>query len=241
MRLLFIRHGDPDYEHDTVTEKGEREIRLLAERLAKEDMTAIYISPLGRAKKTAEATLLKTGREGKILPWLQEFVYPIIMPDSGQKHLLWDFLPAFVEKYPMLMSSENWRKVPFISQSEALKVYDETVEAFDVLLASHGYRRNGAFYSAENSNRDTLVFFCHLGITGILLSHLFNQSPVALLQHFAAPPSSVTVVYTEEREKGIVHFRCSSYGDVSHLFAGAEEPSFMGRFCETYDSDERHE
>lgn len=38
MRLLFIRHGDPDYEHDTLTEKGEREAELLADRLQSEKM-----------------------------------------------------------------------------------------------------------------------------------------------------------------------------------------------------------
>ncbi len=27
MKLIFIRHGDPDYEHDTLTEKGIREAR----------------------------------------------------------------------------------------------------------------------------------------------------------------------------------------------------------------------
>ena len=30
MRILLIRHGDPDYEHDTLTEKGHREAALLA-------------------------------------------------------------------------------------------------------------------------------------------------------------------------------------------------------------------
>ena len=32
MRLLIIRHGDPDYEHDTLTEAGRLEVQLLAER-----------------------------------------------------------------------------------------------------------------------------------------------------------------------------------------------------------------
>ena len=36
MRILIIRHGDPDYAHDTLTEKGHRETKLLAEKLAKE-------------------------------------------------------------------------------------------------------------------------------------------------------------------------------------------------------------
>ena len=34
MRLLFIRHGDPDYVNDTLTAKGHREAALLAERAA---------------------------------------------------------------------------------------------------------------------------------------------------------------------------------------------------------------
>ena len=36
MRLIFIRHGDPDYEKDSVTEKGEREIELLADKMQRE-------------------------------------------------------------------------------------------------------------------------------------------------------------------------------------------------------------
>ena len=34
MRLLFIRHGEPDYEKDSLTEKGFREAGYLAEYLA---------------------------------------------------------------------------------------------------------------------------------------------------------------------------------------------------------------
>ena len=29
MKLLLIRHGDPDYTHDSLTEKGQREAELL--------------------------------------------------------------------------------------------------------------------------------------------------------------------------------------------------------------------
>ena len=35
MKLIIIRHGDPDYEHDTLTEKGIREAKLLSERISK--------------------------------------------------------------------------------------------------------------------------------------------------------------------------------------------------------------
>ena len=48
MRILLIRHGDPDYEHDTLTEKGRREAELLAKRASSLAMGSCYQSPLGR-------------------------------------------------------------------------------------------------------------------------------------------------------------------------------------------------
>lgn len=53
----------PDYEHDSVTEKGKREVELLGQRLAKENITKIYCSPLGRARATAAPTCRLT-RDG---------------------------------------------------------------------------------------------------------------------------------------------------------------------------------
>ena len=50
MRILIIRHGDPDYENDTLTEKGWREAGLLAERMKNEKIDRILISSLGRAR-----------------------------------------------------------------------------------------------------------------------------------------------------------------------------------------------
>ena len=73
MELWIIRHGDPDYVHDSLTEKGVREAKLLAERLSKYNISKIYCSPLGRAQKTASYTLEKLGMQAETLPWLREF------------------------------------------------------------------------------------------------------------------------------------------------------------------------
>ena len=83
-------------------------------------------------------------------------------------------------------------------------------------------------------NTDTLVFFCHLGVSCVLMSHLFNCSPMQLWQNIAMAPSSVTTLVTEERRAGIAIFRASAIGDVSHLYAEGEAPSFAARFCEVH-------
>ena len=42
MKLLIIRHGDPDYEIDSLTEKGWREAEYLAEMLSKQKIDRFY-------------------------------------------------------------------------------------------------------------------------------------------------------------------------------------------------------
>ena len=42
MRILIIRHADPDYANDTLTEKGWKEASLLADRLQKEKIDYFY-------------------------------------------------------------------------------------------------------------------------------------------------------------------------------------------------------
>ena len=48
MKLVIVRHGDPDYSIDALTEKGWKEVEYLSERLAKLDVKEFYVSPLGR-------------------------------------------------------------------------------------------------------------------------------------------------------------------------------------------------
>jgi len=62
MRLIFIRHGEPDYEHDSLTEKGWREAKLLAARTKDWHVDDFYVSPLGRAQDTASFTLKAHGK-----------------------------------------------------------------------------------------------------------------------------------------------------------------------------------
>lgn len=109
-------------------------------------------------------------------------------------------------------------------------------------LAVHGYERNGRCYEVRKASNDTIAMFCHFGVECVLLSHLINVSPMVLWHGMCALPSSVTTVVTEERRKGIASFRITGFGDISHLYAGGEPPSFAARFCECYDNiDQRHD
>ena len=45
MRILLIRHGDPDYENDALTEAGRKEAEALSERMKsiKKTITDYYL------------------------------------------------------------------------------------------------------------------------------------------------------------------------------------------------------
>ena len=52
MTIYIIRHAEPDYARDSLTEKGWREAALLSHRLAKIPDASYYVSPLGRDRKS---------------------------------------------------------------------------------------------------------------------------------------------------------------------------------------------
>lgn len=243
MRILIIRHGDPDYEHDSLTPKGWREAELLSERICKMDIKAFYVSPLGRAKDTASCTLKKIGRTATEYPWLREFAPTIMRPDvSDRRMIAWDWLPEDWTKEENFYCRDLWMQHPALIEGKVPEEYRWITDSLDKLLAEHGYVRENNIYRVERANRDTIAFFCHFGLECVLLSHLLGISPMLLWHHTAAAPTSVTTLYTEERREGTAIFRMSSFGDISHLYTANEEPSFSARFCETYDCmEERHD
>lgn len=232
MKLVFIRHGDPDYVNDTLTEKGRREAELLSDRVVKMDIKDIYCSPLGRARDTAEFSLKKLGKDAVICDWLQEFFYPVIDPDTGNGRIAWDFMPSYWTNQEILYDKNAWYNADVMKTGEIKAEYEKVKNGIDAILASHGYVRNGAVYDAKNSNTDTLVFFCHLGVQFVILSHLLGISAPVLWQNFFVAPTSVTLLETEEREKGTAIFRCRTVGDTSHLYVADEPISRSGFFEE---------
>lgn len=242
MRLLIIRHGDPDYSIDSLTEKGWKEAELLSRRLEKMQIDAFYCSPLGRAKDTASLTLKKMDRTAVEQDWLREFWPLIERPDvQGRKAICWDFLPEDWTTDGRYFLRDAWYETDCMREGKVEEAYRYVTENFDKLLAEHGYVREGEMYRAERPNRDTIAIFCHFGLECVLLSHLMNVSPMILWHHTCAAPSTVTTVITEERREGKAIFRVNGFGDISHLYAGEEEPAFAARFCEIFDSDERHD
>lgn len=234
MKIMFVRHAEPYYAIDSLTEKGHQEAELLSRRLARLDVKAFYTSPLGRARETGRYTLEKVGREAEVLPWLAEFRGHSLDPENGKLRIPWDYKPSIWMQHKALRDMDAWLEDPLMTEGNVAEIYQETIEGLDALLASHGYVRDGQIYRVENNKPDTIVLFCHFGIMMACLSHLIGITPVNLWHGFCTQPSSVTTVITEERVKGEVAWRCMQLGDISHLYAADEPYSTAALYPECY-------
>ena len=231
MRIILIRHGDPDYEHDSLTEKGRREALLLARRTAKWKVDDVYVSPLGRARETAQPSLAAWGKEAEVLGWAQEFFYPV-SDGKGGKRIPWDFFPAEWTNVDENFCENDWVNVPLMQPVR--EHYHAVCRELDGLLARYGYEREGRMYRVREHSQKTAVIFCHFGVSMIMLSRLLNLPAQALLHGIFLAPTSVTVLSAEERRGNEAYFRAERIGDCAHLLAGGEPVSASGYFSDIF-------
>ena len=236
MKLIFIRHAEPDYTIDSLTEKGWREAEILSHRVAKWDIKDIYCSPLGRAKDTASFSLKALGREAEICDWLQEFYYRINDELTGEETIAWDFYPRYFAPRDDLHDKDKWAYSEVMKTGEIAVHAEEVYKGFDALLEKHGYKRNDkGFYDVIEHNDDNIVFFCHFGVTALIMSHLIGVAAPVIWQGMMMAPTSITVMGSEERIPGEASFRVQTFADSRHLLEAGEPISQSGYFTKIFE------
>lgn len=237
MRVLIIRHGDPYYPTDSLTEKGQREAELLSRKLIKEGITHIYVSPHGRAKLTAKPTAEKLGIEPIVLDWLREFPAMLEIEYNTDfyknMHSPWNMPPELWVEQEHIYDIARWKKSPLLKGSKVAETYEFVTENFDKLLAEHGFERKGGIFNITEKGIDsteTIALFCHSGLGTSLIAHIMNMPLIAIWNSIFLPTSSVSTLYMEQHIKArpIAHGIFAGIGDTSHLYAGDEPISCSG-------------
>ena len=261
MKMIFIRHAEPDYINDALTEKGDREARALSKRIAKWHVTKAYLSPQGRAIQTASYSLKALGIEAETLPFLHEFSSRVTDPVTQREGIAWDFIASDWTKYDCMFGLEDsFMGYPCIKESTEMPVkYKAVIDGIDNILKEYGYVREGRFYRNLNAkerflrstvsddhkivnnspyedpnDEPVLLFFCHLGVTLLIMSHLMNLPFESLTHGIFLPSSSITVLSTEERWSNEAYFRAQVIGDCRHLYDAGEPISPAGSFAEPF-------
>ncbi len=232
IRLLIIRHGDPDYANDSLTARGQAEANALCKRLLTESVSKVYCSPLGRAQQTASPFLAASGLTADTRYWLREFPRRVVQPLCSEGiasddivSCPWEVNPhLFYKNIRLLSDPEKWVTHPMYNKDGFADYVGMVQREFDSLLAENGIIRNGMVYNLapgfykEMKDQTTVAFFCHMGIGLLLMSQLAHIAPPLFWQTVCFQPSSVsTVLFTVTDEKSDIKAKIISVGDTAHL------------------------
>lgn len=213
MRILIIRHADPEYNGDTLTEHGWKEAKALGKYFGgqkdegKGKLTKIFTSPMGRAKDTAKCTEAATGLKANVQEWTRELTYWPRMElewggvsDAGKGAgkggegglAVWDVPGEVVRAISDVTVVNEFDLVAPISNVE--QRYKELCASSDSFLADLGYSREpDGTYTILKRNRDVRAFricsFCAALVCSLssvcVLMILRSCSPLPIPQTIA--------------------------------------------------------
>jgi 2,3-bisphosphoglycerate-dependent phosphoglycerate mutase len=174
--IYLIRHADAlpgaeevtpgGYDDQPLSELGRRQARALGERLRDARLAAIYSSPIGRARQTAEAIASEVGLSVQVEPDLREVALGAIGPDFAAHHrpaeiatLIRDRLREIAE---VAVTSGHWADIPGSEPSADLRARMLAVVSRiavehacqRVAAVSHGGAINAYFAALLDLERD---------------------------------------------------------------------------------------
>ena len=105
MLLYYIRHGDPIYDPDSLTELGHKQAQALSNRLCLYGLDEIYASTSTRAQMTAEPTAKRLNKPIIPCEWAHEgLVYQDFSMQKEDGTYCWIFCDMH---YAELFNSEE--------------------------------------------------------------------------------------------------------------------------------------
>lgn len=226
MKIYLIRHGDPDYEHDTLTPRGHSESEALAGYLAQERLDALFSSPLGRAQATASYTARAVGLPVTIELWTAELGGRCLDPSH---YSAWNVHGHDVRTVEYLARQEDYGRLATLDAAMVRQMEATVRKNSDAFLARLGYvRQDGVYRTTTTTPFRRLALFCHGGFGLTWLSVLLELPLPLVWTGFFLPTSSVTQILFEERTPGIATPRCLTLGAVPHLNRANQPPNTAG-------------
>ncbi|MBR5121840.1 MAG: histidine phosphatase family protein [Oscillospiraceae bacterium] len=184
MRIIFVRHGDPDYTHDCLTEKGHIQAAAAAERLKDMGITEIYASTKGRAMETAGYTAEKLGLPINKLEFMREIGWgtenPHLSPYKNGHP--WDCADKLYRE-GFDLTTPAWREHPYFKTGCLLERLEIVENGFSEFLKGFGYRftEDGRIFCEKECDK-TIAIFSHGGAGGAAIAKVLRQEfPYSIL------------------------------------------------------------
>lgn len=228
MRLYIIRHGQPDYAADRLTPRGRAEAEALADYLPRLGLTALYCSPLGRARETCMACAGRLGLPVTELDWARELTGVYYQLEGFGKAAPFTVPGEVMYRLRPTPDYEGWEKGAYFDDPRLHAQVRRMEQGSDNLLARYGYVREGAVYRvAGQAEGERIAVFCHQGIAATWISYLLHMPYQAGWAGLWQACTSVTEITMERRSAGYAVPRMLKMGSTAHLeLAGLDSDEF---------------
>lgn len=238
MRLIFVRHGEPDYQRDCLTENGILQAKSTAERLKNEPINAVYSSPMGRAMETASYTAESHGLEIRQLPFMHEIDWGDIATEKSTSDASatedvparleydghpWTLACKLLTEHPEYAGSSRWVEHPYFRDNRCLTYYRSISKDLDGFLADYGLIRKDSLYECVTERDDTIALFAHGGSGAVLFSHLLNLPFPFVLAGMPYGVCSVSVISFRDPVGDQVLPRLELFNDMGHIASFKQE------------------
>jgi len=232
MLLYVIRHGDPDYVTDTLTERGWLQAEAVGKRMAKIGIDRVFSSPMGRARQTAEPTCRMLNLPCSIEEWSHEVGDEVKTPypDGNMKSITLLNNIEFRRDGRMDLSYDDAFTCPGVRESR-MKEFTANVEAQGKdFLERLGYREENGIYRILYPNEERVALFCHAGLMRVWMSILLHIPLHTLWSSFSVTHTGVTVFEFKNEPEGFTAPRCLCFSDTSHLLAENLDTKHCNKF-----------
>lgn len=231
MILYIVRHGDPDYETDSLTEKGRLQAEAVAKRMKASNIDVIYSSPMGRAIETAEPTCRLTGLPYHIEDWTKEIWEERITtyPDGKKKSVTRLQNTLLRENGEIDVPFEKTFETKALRESGMAGAFEYVKESGRDFLERLGYKEENGVYRILRNNEDKVALFCHAVFTRTWLSHLLHIPMHIMWSSFAPTHTGVTVIEFANNPDGFTAPKCLCFSDMSHFYKEGLDMYHTGR------------
>ena len=222
MKIVFVRHGHPNYAEDCLTEKGILQAQAAAERLKDEEIEVFFSSSCGRARETCEIIAERHGKRESIvlLDFMREIGWgsydkendPIF--ENGHP---WRCANQLVREGETIMRLDWEESLPLFNNNKVKEYAAAKGEEFDEFMSDLGYTREGDYYRVGTPRYKRIMIVSHAGSSSAVISHALNIPFPYFCHTFSPDLTSITVINFHGEEGELISPKVSMFGDARHI------------------------
>lgn len=221
MLFIYVRHGEPIYNPDSLTELGKKQADMVADFLAIQGVDRIFSSTSNRAIQTAMPTAKRLRKDIIEVDFAHErhpWKHLTIDEPDGRKWLYQskEFRELF-HTNEIINLGYQWYKHPLLThksyETEMNRIQEESNRFFEKL----GYQHlENSRYKVINESNERIAFFAHQGFGFAFLSLLLNIPYPIFCTHFELGHAEITMIEFNNEDE-YAYPRVLSFSSQGHL------------------------